>query len=415
MRLRTKSVVVSVSRIVRNVNDDAAQSVTARVTPGLPLAPGTVDITYSFIGTGDAEGISFTDTFRITIYEIDFRPIMTEMRYANMWESLLNPSGFEVGSFGGYTIKVEPAHLFPDSEIKWKITEGADKVSFMDGDTGRLIAVEGNAVGDFELAIDIGGEGGPIQPTPYICGKVQTLQPVPLTVWIVTNETTNVAKEVARVNTLIADANKVFKQTAMELFIPGTINFTNNPSWYTLDRANWPSVKELTGLSINTPTLELYFVNAIENGPPAFHIEDGIVISSHSSIDSRAFVHEIGHACGLNDIYPVQINDNGTIGEHSVAGQEIISEDLSLDWGGGYYPADMTLGKLIAENLLMFGYIVPKDTEDTTMPIDIPSGSIFGVGCTRTVNPNGSITAEWFYGHIAVGLGNMTTRKPESL
>ena len=34
MRLRTKSVVVSVSRIVRNVNDDAAQSVTARITPG---------------------------------------------------------------------------------------------------------------------------------------------------------------------------------------------------------------------------------------------------------------------------------------------------------------------------------------------------------------------------------------------
>ena len=370
------------------------------------LSDGVAEIHYTFIGTGNAEGINFTDTLRITAANITFKPVTTDLLYSGLWEWLLNPSGFEVGGSGGYIIKVEPGHLFLDSEIKWKITEGAGNVSFVYGDTGCSVAVNGDAPGKFKLEVDIGREGDTIWPVPYINGEVFTPSEVPLTIWIVTNATTDVDAEVARVNKFITDANKVFKQSAMTLFIQGgSINFTNKQEWYELDIRNdqFQDMLDLTALSTNTKTLEFYFVDRIlaDKATPAFHTDYGIVISKDA--DSRAFAHEIGHACGLDDIY--ERDDLNGLGL-TIFNLPLEENHLPKDWGGGYYPLGMTIDKLIIENLLMYGDISPANA------IDIPSGRVYGVWLEQDTS-TGVLIKTWKLENVKVGLEDMA-RSPTS-
>ena len=373
------------------------------------LKPGTAEIRYTFTGTDAAAGVSHTDTLRVTVAGVTLKPVTTELLHPNQWGSLLNPSGFGAGSFGGYAVEVEPAHLFPGGDIKWEIADGADKVSFLYGeDTGRRVALNGDAPGKFRLEVNIGREGDPILPKPSINGQVFAPQPVPLTVWIVTNETTNVSAEVDRVNGFIEGANKAVKQLAQTLFVQGSINFTNNPNWYTLDGNNWSNVVDLTSLSTSTSpnTLKIFFVNQIINGPSAFYKETGgqIVISAHPNNNARSFTHEFLHACGLEDIYDMESNNDPNRQGLSVFNVPLQAEHLPLDWGGGYYPSGMTLDELICGDLLMYGFNTTTDT------IDIPAGSVYGITRDYELSPDGP----YVEGFVKVGLDGMTTRKPIS-
>jgi len=84
---------------------------------------------------------------------------------------------------------------------------------------------------------------------------------------------------------------------------------------------------------------------------------DGIAIAENAKPNTLA--HEIGHACGLDDIF---LDD---------VGYELVSEALlgSANWSGGtgtgYYPSGLLHRNLI-QRLLMYGY---QDGTEADIPL----------------------------------------------
>jgi hypothetical protein len=101
------------------------------------------------------------------------------------------------------------------------------------------------------------------------------------------------------------------------------------------------------------------------------------------------------HECGLVDIYN---SDDGL----SVSG-EVGSDRLSsADWGGGYYPPGLQQADFNSERLLMYGGGEPE----TTVAINIPRGSVYGVGLGSPAQTN------LVLGPVSVGRNSMEAGEP---
>lgn len=98
----------------------------------------------------------------------------------------------------------------------------------------------------------------------------------------------------------------------------------------------------------------------------------GIIIPNYLSVNSLA--HELGHACGLEDIYPNFDGHTQTVFPYM---NEMINRfDLPNDWTGivNYYPSGITKHE-IASRILMLGYEATSEEH-----VDIPLGRINGIG-----------------------------------
>ena len=123
---------------------------------------------------------------------------------------------------------------------------------------------------------------------------------VKLKCWIVSDDSNENKWTAGSVSNHIDDVNQIYSQVCMKFTIHSisstndaylaNVNLTNSVQWITL-----------TSIEQNTGMLELYFVAELEGGATAFYIPHGIVIGSRAN--ARTIAHEIGHACGLPDIY----------------------------------------------------------------------------------------------------------------
>ncbi len=123
--------------------------------------------------------------------------------------------------------------------------------------------------------------------------------------------------------------------------------------------------------------IELYFVNTLEGGSAlGMRSSEGIVIASGG--DGLAIVHEVLHDCGTKDIYTVDNQEAET--PNPVPGP-VSMDRVPSDWGGGYYPPDLTQRELVGRLIMRSGGI---DGADTASRWDLPVGTVFG---WRHVNP----------------------------
>lgn len=128
------------------------------------------------------------------------------------------------------------------------------------------------------------------------------------------------------------------------------------------------------------------------NGP------GGTLIASNAT--GRILAHEVGHACGLEDVYVSRPNEtslylDGLATEARMPG----------DWGGGFYPKGASQAEVIMR-LLMYGV----QDESSFEQGDVTSGKVYGLGYRWA----GS-SKVWSLDKFKTGFDGMTTRQPEHL
>ena len=369
--------------------------------------PGEAVLTLSFQGTGAASGISCEALLKMTAVAVTLEPVTTENS-----PEVYNPCGIATGGIGYYKINVEPAALFPDDKISWSVVSG--DVSFVGNrNTGRLVAVKGGSTeGAFKLEVELEGVNFPANPC--IAGMVLDPKTVPVTVWIVRDDNgNNAACSEGRVQELLDGVNAIFKQCAMTFHVNGAIQYTNCEEWLDIDFTNgWSGeLESIRNIETATGGIELYFVRDFYiDGTIAgslLGLEDTQGIVLRSGISERTLAHEIGHACGLLDIYPYRSVSNTL--ERVVTGP-VTADRLPQDWGAGYYPPDLLQAYLITYRLLMMGYEDPT----ITTTCDIPLGSVYGTWFDR-LPPlfEGDVVIDvWEQSLAPVGLNSMGNRQP---
>ena len=369
--------------------------------------PGEAVLTLSFQGTGAASGISCEALLKMTAVAVTLEPVTTENS-----PEVYNPCGIATGGIGYYKINVEPTSLFPDDKISWSVVSG--DVSFVGNrNTGRLVAVKGGSTeGAFKLEVELEGVNFPANPC--IAGMVLDPKTVPVTVWIVRDDNgNNAACSEGRVQELLSGVNAIFKQCAMTFHVNGAIQYTNCEEWLDIDFTNgWSGeLESIRNIETATGGIELYFVRDFYiDGTIAgslLGLEDTQGIVLRSGISERTLAHEIGHACGLLDIYPYRSVSNTL--ERVVTGP-VTADRLPQDWGAGYYPPDLLQAYLITYRLLMMGYEDPT----ITTTCDIPLGSVYGTWFDR-LPPlfEGDVVIDvWEQSLAPVGLNSMGNRQP---
>ena len=153
-----------------------------------------------------------------------------------------------------------------------------------------------------------------------------------------------------------------------------------------------------------TGGVKLFAVERIGEDVQAFCGEYGIIFTPQCSANTIA--HELGHACGLDDIYIQKTFTNAANEEITVAVVGLASSEwMPLDWGR--YEKGVLQSALI-EKLLMYG--AASGTE-----CDLTAGDVYGVGMGVVTNEiTGSVSYPYELKMVPVGFWLHGSRSPQS-
>ncbi|MBQ7189835.1 MAG: hypothetical protein IJR99_10510 [Kiritimatiellae bacterium] len=280
----------------------------------------------------------------------------------------VNPCGIAVGDTAYYRVSAWPASI-PDTNLVWS-AEPASRVSFPQGPHGRAVAVRGDVAGDVSLSLSFATQVlGMDQNKPV--ARVRVVEPsvVDVNVYIVCSTGGYMVKAPAEVQTVFAGVNDIYRQVGVSFRVVGIHSVTND-DWLIIwnEDGDWPKARQVTAYAQNTGGLECYFVQTIDTVYGLSHA-GGMVLEGTS--DARAVAHEIGHACGLKDVYVNSPDDTPL----AVTG-EISRERLGAAWGStggrcfyasGLHPADLL------RRLLMYG------DDDNSPGCAFSYGDIYGL------------------------------------
>jgi hypothetical protein len=294
------------------------------------------------------------------------------------------------GGLAVYRIEIEPEDAVADGDIHWSVAHGG--VTFYSGhNTGREAIIRGGAVeSDFKLEVRIGGV--PETGCPYIHGRVLEPTVTPIHVYIICDANGTPAVSTNTVHAWVAEANRIYKQVAMSFDVAGVEHIVNRPDWFTITT----NFYQMTSYASGTGGLELYcvtFINdVLTNGrhssPSAGVDARGMAVKSGAPLATLA--HEIGHACGLNDLYIEYYPCDGLVSEDKVT---------PLNWSGGegtgYYSPTLSYRDLTYRCLMDAAR--PSVTRGD-IPLDDIKMMLKGGGGPFP---------------ISVGLGSMGERKPK--
>ena len=230
-----------------------------------------------------------------------------------------------------------------------------------------------------------------------IFASLTSAETIGLHCWIVANNEGVSSHSYSSVTNDVIELNKIFAQVAMSFSIQ-SVTYTNSTHLTNIVFTNDQHIAELCSITNGTGGLEVYFVETISDYANAVRVPSGIAISSTHNRTTLA--HEVGHACGLADIYESYRETN-----LSVTGMPCKAW-LPRDWG--WYPENVSQVDLI-QRLLMYGY-------DTTSKGDISRGDVYGLSYEYTWNPTrNDWDKSWRLGVIPVGFKDHGTRQPVSL
>ncbi len=311
-------------------------------------------------------------------------PVTTE---TNAQGLILNPCGVAVGGLAMYHVGIEPASI-QDENIHWSVVSGG--VTFYGGqNTGREVIIKGGAAeSEFKLEVQVGGL--PDSCRPYIHGRVLTPRTVQIRAYVICDANGVPAVSTSTINGWITEANRIYRQAAMTFTLADIVPITTRPEWFDID--NSTIFYEMTSYANNTGGLELYCVNSINNANgqhsdmrlPFGDSRRGMAVSADASLQTLA--HEIGHACGLSDMYLYD------------AGDGLLSEEktYTLNWSGGngtgYYSPTLAYRDLTYR-------VIMNSARPSFSRADIPLYYLSGISESIRVP-------------ISVGLPTMGTREP---
>jgi hypothetical protein len=305
--------------------------------------------------------------------------------------AIVNPAVVASNGLARYSIDVLPDTI-PDSAIEWSVAEGAGRLEFYNGNNkGRSVVVRGKEVGDFKLEVSI--NDGTFLPKPYIYGTVKERTVTPLHFFVACDAGGNpvLTNAATVINGWVDRANRDFAQAAMS-FTVANITYVSSNEWVNV--TNRRAFGDMCSYTNDVGGLEVYVVaslyedaNGMASSTAISGPRRGLAVKAGAPVSTLG--HEIGHACGLDDI----LKDR--LGNTLVSEQLVGPDNWSGGNGTGYYPSGLKHADLV-QRLLMYQY-------GSADKADIPLGNVWAYGDDLGVQ------------HPiirAVGVNSMYTRNP---
>jgi hypothetical protein len=349
----------------------------------LATAPGDLHLTLAYV-LGKSRG---EDIVSLTVARVELEPITIRPANGGTFP-LYNPCGIETGKTAKYEIAVEPASI-PDDWIEWKKAGGS--ITVEGTAKGRLVTIKGDAAGTAKAEVEIKGNLG---PKPAIDIEVLDAKKAKVFAYIVRKDDgTEPAWTEAEVDAFLGQVNQVYAQVAMTFERQGAVSFVDKTDWLDIAAASDYAEMGLLGAThSHTGGLEMYFVKSIEdanglNWSPAA-AGAGCLVAKHGNF--RTAAHELGHACGLDDIY---IQKGAVRCDDSIVQPAWLPGDWNNGTGAQYYAGTLQLRDLI-QRLLMYGV-------GNNFKADIAHGTVMGL----------DVNAAW--AQVPVGFQNLTRENPQ--
>ena len=315
----------------------------------------------------DVHGVSLTNEHRFTFIQRVAEPI-TVLRCGG---AIVNPCCAIIGEAVPMKVSVLPAD-FPDGAIKWRVVSGSG--TFADGDTGRNVSftATGSENSEAKLQIDVGDCPG---RAPQFTLREMAMHEVRIYPCVISRRDHPSSVNVAKISAVLDEVNVIFRQVGMHFSLGSPPIIIENDQFARWGLASRNIGKQIRNIMSGTDGIEVYFVPGLEEDEAKEHFQPlgtcspyGIIVSY--LVHPSTLAHEIGHACGLCDIYFRR--DNMT--PPSLL-QGVRESWLPGDWNNGtgcrFYSPILTQQDLI-QRLLMFG-------EGDGTKADIPYGMVFGL------------------------------------
>lgn len=353
---------------------------------------GQQTLRFGYVGYGDGLEVACEARQTLDICRVRCENVLSE----HSGDDIYNPCGIPLGEQGRYKVVIQtPVDVdIPSTNIVWSVRGG--DVSIEGPETGAEVTVSGAAAGAF--ALDVSVRGLDLDPVPTLYGDVLVPVTNSLFVCAVTSNGIPVITA-AEVSNRVARLNTVFRQAAMVFRWDGILHTLERPDYFHVTSSVW-AVPGLLSYTNGTGGLKLYFVETVDGGNTGgFHTPYGTILAASEDDESgKIIAHEVGHGCGLSDIYASSFGTTLAV-EGAFTRERVESEK---DWGGGYY-ANLQHAALL-RRLLMYG------ASDGMEGFDIPRDRVFGLN-----NQADDLTsAPWQLKMIRVGLKNMN-ENPEHL
>jgi hypothetical protein len=361
------------------------------------VSPGSLCRNYTIAADLDRYGISDTSAFKTC--GIVFEPVTTALYNGRH----LNPSHVVVGSNAIFRVLYSGDILGAD--ITW--TPSSSSVSVQQ-ELGIRAIVSPSVEGTYDLTVDIADFEG---PKPKIEFKAVEQTTTSVRAYILGYEG-DFRTTPEQVTNLIAGVNRIYEQAGMRFVLESVStrevlpNLLNIPFTHPDDEQKCDAICDYAS---NTGGLELYFVHSLGEGVAGITHHNnsneitGIIVPPNVTFTTLA--HEIGHSCGLPDVY---INDNRYEHHHSdplpsVSGP-ISHSRLPNDWGSTstlvhYYQSFVNQPTLIS-HLLMHGH-------SSLVKGDMPLGKVFGIWYVHPPDGDSAVCLP-----APVNFGQNTTRNP---
>ena len=327
--------------------------------------PGQYEVTHTITAQLDRYGLSDTAAFKsVSIY---CKPVISE-RHDGKW---VNPSMCVVNRSARFEIDVS-ANIA--SAITWEASPSAGLT--LDNTHGKVVNVTPTQTGTWTLTANIAGYDGGM-PSFQFDAVEETTTMVYAYILGTNGDYRTTAVEVTN---LIAGVNEIYEQVGMKFCLaePSFFDVEANTNWLVI---SGQTVLESAPLQIcniaqHPNGLEVYFVHGIDwNGVKGFNWfpgEQSVGIIVPAGVSTIVLAHEIGHSCGLEDIYHTA-PPNSYPNQPQIVGN-IRSAWLPEDWGSTsptehFYFDNSQQG--VIETLLMLG--------TGTCRGDLSFGDIYGI------------------------------------
>ncbi|MBR4172140.1 MAG: hypothetical protein IKR48_10860 [Kiritimatiellae bacterium] len=326
-------------------------------------------VRFQYTGGGGQASVECSAELRFTCRAIRAEPVTTET-----WGDgiLYNPCGVLIGQEAKYRIQIYPAG-FPESQITWSVS-APGRLEFLGNNTGSIVSVRGIAAGDATIQASVSGILGlRDQDRPTMKLRVVNPSSVKIRAWII-GDGRQWATTPSHISQMVGRANQLYAQVGMGFQLESVGRITNS-EWMAIEMISntWPRSQQVVNYTNGTDGLEIYFTAAID-WATGLHRDGGIIISSTAPLETLG--HEIGHACGLEDIYD----------QHSQSGLTLTvgieADNLPDDWGSvsdvGFYTRNLQYPNLL-KRLLMYGH-------SNVGKSDISYGDVKGIWRGRELN-----------------------------
>ena len=288
---------------------------------------------------------------------------------------VINPAGSVVGETETFRLSVLPESYVSEQGARWQTEEGASVL-----DDGTEARIRFDSAGGKDVWFSMPG---------YVCAEPLTRclvypdkKRVPLHKFYIADETGRISESPVGSTAALTEVNRIWRQAGIEFFW-ASITYTDKYPQFSSVRADTPGLADFSTKFPGREGIRVFFAHHVsdENGnlcmftlqsdsPDDFGLSFGIFLDPRCS--PGVLAHELGHACGLSDIYTSFPDAEEDAPEFR---REVRPDDFPDDGTGAefYFPAGTTRSEMVSR-LLMFGHGAVREWQ-----ADLPYGTVPGL------------------------------------